>query len=132
MDLSSNLGETVRITKEIVAGTDAKIPSPGERALHIWNILKLEHPELTDWDLACFAGEYLGMIHPVYPWIENVARQTLSLIYTYHYLHAERLNAESAIRREPILTKEESQSRAEHKIDGLRIVKSGEPDDGSG
>lgn len=43
-------------------------------------------PDLTDWDLVCFAAEYLGMMVNVHPWLEEDAKHICSLVYTAHYL----------------------------------------------
>lgn len=60
--------------------------SPSQRAAEVWKIIKAQNPHITDWDVLCFSVEYLGMISPVYPWIEEAAKNAAKLVYTAHYI----------------------------------------------
>jgi hypothetical protein len=93
--------ERIAITQAHIDATDERVVSPSERAEYIWTCLKQEHPDLTDWDVLCFAGEYLGMMSPTYLWLEEPAKRVLGLIYTAHYMNPEQIDGESCIKRAP-------------------------------
>lgn len=93
--------ERTAITEAHIAATDERVVSPSERAQYIWSCLKQEHPDLTDWDVMCFAGEYLGMMSSAYAWVEEPAKRVLGLIYTAHYMNPDQIDGESCIKRPP-------------------------------
>lgn len=68
-----------------IAAKDPRQPSPEERASVVWSLLRENFPDLTDWDLLCFAVEYMGSMSIQWPWLENVAKAAVSLVYTAHY-----------------------------------------------
>jgi len=124
--------QPIKITEQLIAEVDKRVVSPDERANYIWQLLKKEHPDLTDWDVLCFAIEYIGMMHTVHSWLEFPAKHLTSLLYNAHYLNSEAIDAGSIIKREPVSEQKESQHRTESESDSIRIVKTGEYDGGGG
>lgn len=64
---------------------DARTDSPHVCAQRIWNILRQHAPNETNWDILCFAVEYIGMLVPECPWLEDVAKPLAVRVYTAHY-----------------------------------------------
>ena len=93
---------------KVIERVDHATPGPGERALFIWELFRKEHPDLTDWDLVCFASNYLGYISPAFPWLHDSARAICSLVYKAHYLNGDKLDTASAIRRDASVLPESS------------------------
>jgi hypothetical protein len=114
-------------TEQHIAEIDGRVVSPSERAEYIWAVLKSEHPDLTDWDVLCFAGEYLGMMTQTYLWLEEPAKRVLGLIYTAHYMNPETIDGESIIKRAAPSTTQHSDSgrntEGERKGDESGIIK---------
>ena len=118
------------LTEAHIGEVDQRFVSPGERANYIWSLLKSEHPELTDWDVICFAGEFLGMMSNVHLWLQDPTKRVVGLIYAAHYMNAEQIDAESSIKRGPATTgdkspdrKERGQSIAESQGDSDRVIR---------
>src|SRR4051812_37523920 len=115
------------LTEKHIAEIDRRVVSPGERADYIWQCLKREHPDLTDWDVLCFAGEYMGMMRETYPWLEEPAKRVLGLIYAAHYMNPDTIDGESVIKRPPAASPEHSdserKSEGERKGDSSGVVK---------
>lgn len=88
-------------TEQHIAEIDEKVVSPGERANYIWKLLKQEHPDLTDWDVLCFASEYLAMMSSAHLWLEDAAKKVVGLIYTAHYMNPEAIDVSSILKRTP-------------------------------
>lgn len=65
---------------------DASYPSPDERARVVWEILRSKAPDLTDWDVVCFAANYLGWQSQNFTWLEDDAKKLCRMVYTAHYL----------------------------------------------
>lgn len=84
---------------KIIERVDQATPSPNDRAIHVWNLLRAEHPELTNWDLVCFAANLLGYISPAFPWLHDDAKAICNLIYKAHYLNGDKLDVSSSISR---------------------------------
>lgn len=115
-------------TREHIGTVDKQIASPSERAALVWNLLRSEHPDLTDWDLICFSTEYLGMMVQVHPWLEELAKKLAALVYTAHYLTPDTDVSSSIERRdpegsEPRDRQEGSNASTERKGDSNRIVR---------
>lgn len=73
-----------------IADVDKNFPSPDERARHVYAILQKHAPELTDWDVVCFSANYLGWMATTWEWLRIPAKHICNLIYTAHYLLAEK------------------------------------------
>lgn len=52
----------MNLTPALIETLDKIAPSPSELATKVFNILKAEHPELTDYELLAFAVEYIGLM----------------------------------------------------------------------
>lgn len=89
------------LTEKRIAAVDEVIVSPSERATHIWTLLKAEHPDLTDWDVLCFAAEYMAMQSNVYMWLEEPVKKVVGLVYLAHYMNPETIDAASSLKRAP-------------------------------
>lgn len=89
--MSESLGEKlVHELHERVSKVDAHVKNPAERALKVWNKLYLDDSDsLTDWDLVCFAVEYLGFMSTVFPFIAPEAKRLNVLVYKAHYMNSE-------------------------------------------
>ncbi len=109
-------------TREHIGEVDKQIASPSERASLVWQYLKSEHPDLTDWDLVCFSAEYLGMMVQVHPWLEELAKKLNMLVYTAHYLTPD-TDVESSIKREPVDSAPKRDARDERKGDSDRVIR---------
>lgn len=70
---------------KVMAKIDAVTESPSKRALRVLTVLR--RSQVSTWDVLCFCGEYLGMMIPAYPWLEEDARRLTRLIYLAHYVH---------------------------------------------
>jgi hypothetical protein len=81
MDESPTRSERERRVEEIDARTDA----PNVRAERIWQTLKRHAPNETNWDVLCFAVEFIGMLVHEFPWLEVVAKPLATRFYTAHY-----------------------------------------------
>ncbi len=81
MDEDTPSLERTRRVDEIDARTDA----PNVRAQRIWHVLRQHAPNESNWDVLCFAVEYVGMLSPEFPWLEDVARALAARVYTAHY-----------------------------------------------
>lgn len=68
---------------------DAQYPSPDERAQVVWELLKTAAPNLTAWDVICFAANYLGWQSAAMPWLNLPAKHICRLVYTAHYVDRE-------------------------------------------
>jgi hypothetical protein len=81
------------LTEELIKSIDERVDSPALRAQSIWDSIRVIHPEWTDWDLLCFAIEFLGMISPRWPWLTSNAKQLAGLVYHAHYFYPDNINA---------------------------------------
>jgi hypothetical protein len=86
-----------RDKRERIAELDAIALDPGERAAKVWEILRRAAPHLTDWDVVCFAANYLGMQSTNFLWLEGPAKEVCKLVYTAHYLVTERTDVSSGL-----------------------------------
>lgn len=125
------MGEARRQHESLAAAIrelDSKLPSPEKRASHIFSILRNEHPELTDWDLLCFATNYIAFMTQAFPWLEKEAKALNNLVYTAHYVATEESNANSTgIHREAEPQHNEAERKREEErssfCDGLSITR---------
>lgn len=72
-----------------VADRDAKYPQPAARALAVFKILRDSNPEITTWDLTCFAVEWLGLMAPAWDWLMPAAKLANRVVYEAHYFGPE-------------------------------------------
>ena len=84
-DRAAKLSERSAELEKRISLVDERIPSPSQRAEYVWRHLRTTAPDLTDWDILCFAVEYIAMMTPVYPWLLTSARAVAQLVYTAHY-----------------------------------------------
>lgn len=111
-----------------VSKIDSKYASPSERAAHIWNILRTEHPNLTNWDLICFSSEYLGTMSTMMEWLKKPVQELLRLVYTAHYYATQDVEPESTIGvftpagEQPVDSKAGSDSSGEREVNSNRVV----------
>lgn len=77
--------EEVTLTPELIAELDEKYSSPTKRARKVFTILRETAPELTNWDLLCFASGYIGIIGEKYPWLVSEAKVINKLVHIAHY-----------------------------------------------
>ena len=80
----------VTITTEQMAEIDASYPSPTQNAEHVFALLRTEHPELSNWELLCFAAMYIGLVGDDYPWLKMPAMAINRLLHILHYKYPER------------------------------------------
>lgn len=73
------------LKRKLMEASDKVNPSPSTRAKYVWDILQA-HPELTKWDLVCFAAELLGNVSIALPFLEPDAKSLNKLVYTAHYM----------------------------------------------
>lgn len=71
--------------REVVERVDKHTESPTARAQRVWNLVKSQNPELTDWDILCFAVEYIGSMVANWAWLEDVAKPLAKRLYVAHY-----------------------------------------------
>lgn len=62
---------------------DKKLEAPEDRAKKVLDILKQHN--LTTWDVMCFCSEWLGMMIPVWPWLEPMSVRIAKLTQYAHY-----------------------------------------------
>lgn len=113
MDQGNRGNRSAALTEAHIRDVDQRFVSPGERADYIWQLLRAEHPELTDWDVICFAVEYLGMMSRVHLWLEDAAKKAAGLVYAAHYMNAENIDANSGLKRPPAPPDDKPKDREE-------------------
>jgi hypothetical protein len=52
----------------------------------VWDLIKTNFPNLTDWDILCFASQYIAMQSLNWMWLQEPAKDLAKLVYTAHYL----------------------------------------------
>ena len=75
----------ITITPEDMEKVDKKIPSPSVRAEKIYEIIKEHNPEVTNWDILCFAIQSIGLFGAEHPWLEIPAKHLNRMLYIAHY-----------------------------------------------
>lgn len=80
-------GNERKSLNERMAEVDAITPSPSQRAQKIWEQARKMSDEsgFTTWDLLCFLTEWLGIMVPLWPWLEEPARTLARRVYYAHY-----------------------------------------------
>ena len=80
----------ITISHEQMEEIDAKYPSPTQNAELVFNLLRIEHPELSNWELLCFAAMYIGLVGDEYPWLKMPAMAINRLLHILHYKYPEK------------------------------------------
>lgn len=75
---------------DIIARVNKDEHGPSQRAARVYSFLRT-HPGFTNWDVICFAAEYLGAqsITPSLDWLQAPTRDLIRAIYTAHYIRFE-------------------------------------------
>lgn len=63
------------------------LPSPEERAKKVYSFLKKS--DFSNWDLVCFAVEYLASSSLVWTWMQKYIKPLVRIVYTAHYVMTE-------------------------------------------
>jgi len=82
----------ITISREQMAEVDARYPSPTQNAERVFNILRTEHPDLSNWELVCFSAMYLGLVGDEYPWMKMPVMAVNRLLHILHYKYPEKTN----------------------------------------
>lgn len=84
------MGENAQSIESRMDERDKETPSPEVRAGYVLNLIKDANNDITNWDLLCFAIEYLGSQVLVYDWLSAKAILLLNTeIYQAHYFRDE-------------------------------------------
>lgn len=83
-----NIAEIVRKLTQDESGT-----SPSDRAMRVFRHLK--ETEFDDWDLLCFAAEYLASRTVDLPALRDYAVGAIRTVYLAHYVRFEKQDAET-------------------------------------
>lgn len=78
--------------KEHLASVDAKLKSPEQRALAVYQYLR--ESQFTTWDVLCFCVNWLGIMAAVWPWLEAPAKILSGLVYKAHYFFTDKVLGE--------------------------------------
>lgn len=99
---------------------DKQFANPSERAHEIWSIIQANPSliEKTDWDLLCFAVEFIGMMSQTWTWLQEDAKKLNRLLYTAHYLDRE-TDADKRIQRRDIGRDNDSRFEPEGKSSSI-------------
>lgn len=77
----------LNLTPKLIEDLDKLAASPQELAAKVFNILKTQHGDLTDYELSCFAVEFLGMmVLREYEFLFNPVKALTRDFYYAHYL----------------------------------------------
>jgi hypothetical protein len=77
----------LKLTPELIEHLDKLAPSPKELAAKVFNILKAQHSELTDYEISCFCVEFLGMmVLQEYEFLLAPVKTLSKDFYYSHYL----------------------------------------------
>ena len=71
--------------RQLVEDRDSRTPGPVERAIGVYTLLHDEHPELTTWDLVCFAAYWLVTMSSEFQWLKSGAADIAKLVSFAHY-----------------------------------------------
>lgn len=90
MDKSNRFSQSFTERENIVNPLTA---NPNARAIKVLDILK-SHPnwkELDQWDLVCFASEFLGGALPIFPFLKEVVKKLGQEVYNAHYYYPDKI-----------------------------------------
>lgn len=83
---SDESDSNIRLIAERMKEVDSKILSPSQRAERILALVRRDQDNLPSvWDVVCFAAEYIGSQVATLPFLEDVAKEQLMLVYAFHY-----------------------------------------------
>lgn len=102
MATNDNGHEQVSLQERMLE-VDKITESPSKRAQKVWEYAKLvsDKTGFTTWDLLCFATEWLGIMTPVWPWLEEPARSLAKRVYYAHYYLTDVVLGEERRAQEP-------------------------------
>jgi hypothetical protein len=78
--------ESNEITEELMKEVDKTTLDPGQRAQKVLLILR-QNKELTNWDILCFAVEYMGLMSLQQPILMKAAQVITKWLYIAHYVN---------------------------------------------
>lgn len=73
--------------KDVMKQVEADTNGPSHRAARVYN--HLSKSEFTNWDVLCFAVEYIASMTGVLSWLAEPARHLVRLLYIAHYIRFE-------------------------------------------
>ena len=77
----------LNLTPKLIEDLDKLAPSPRELAAKVFGILRTQHEDLTDYELSCFAVEFLGMmVLREYEFLMQPVKTLSKDFYYAHYL----------------------------------------------
>jgi len=84
---TDNNGHEQVSLQDRMAQIDKITESPSKRAQKVWDYARLvsDKTGFTTWDLLCFTSEWLGIMVPVWPWLEDPAKNLARRVYYAHY-----------------------------------------------
>jgi hypothetical protein len=91
MGESDQSSEREQKLNDLLDEVNAKHESIQARASRIYGLLREHNPDLTNWDLLCFAAEYAAYMSISYPWLNPPARDLARSVYLAHYLMAKEI-----------------------------------------
>lgn len=77
--------EFLALLRKAATERDPKYADMTDRAAFIIEILQHEHPELTTWDITCFAASWLAMKSTEYVWLKDSALRSAVSVAQAHY-----------------------------------------------
>lgn len=83
--------------RKLVEQKDRQIVSPDKRAQKVWEFIRAEKPEWTDWDLLCFCVEFIGYMSAKWPWLNPDAKTLAAIVYQAHYMQNDNEQLRSGI-----------------------------------
>ena len=64
---------------------ETRAPSPEHRAEFLYKHMQTMNPKPTMWDLVCFSTETIALLAGELEFLQPVAKQLVSVVYTAHY-----------------------------------------------
>jgi hypothetical protein len=101
---------------------DGLMPSPEERAEVVWTLLRSHFPDLTDWDILCFATQYIAMQSAQWTWLLEPAKELSNLVHTAHYMMNEKHPTETGLKRAEPLAGGRDNGQAGSQENGARFI----------
>lgn len=81
--------EFVRLLREKAKERDPKYPDMTDRATYVIGLIQHDYPELTTWDITCFAASWLAMKSTEYVWLKKNALAAAVSVAQAHYFMEE-------------------------------------------
>jgi hypothetical protein len=108
--MADNSGPTEQELDATIADRDSKYPTLTERGAELFKLLREVKPELTNWDITCFAVSWLGVAANEWLWLREPAAQLIRRTTTAHYMMEEENLVTEAITRGPRLVTDDKPS----------------------